>query len=56
MKKIKAFVSEHAEEILIGLAVATIVVVTIVLNNSEFIKGAKELMVAQDEGRLTKDF
>jgi hypothetical protein len=56
MKKIKTLVSDNVELILCGLAIASIVVITIVINNTEFIKGAKELMVAQDEGRLTTDF
>jgi len=58
MKKIDIVkcVKEHKKEILYGALIIAGITLVIVVNNSDFMKGARELMQAAEEGRLQTDF
>jgi hypothetical protein len=56
MKKIKTFINENKELVFTGLTMLTVGTVIVIVNNSEFMKGARELMIANKEGRLETDF
>jgi predicted negative regulator of RcsB-dependent stress response len=56
MKKIKEFVKENKKAVVYGFVIVTGAVLTVVAYNSDFMKGARELMTAADEGRLETDF
>lgn len=56
MGKIKTFISENKGLVFGGLTMVTVVVGAMIVNNSEFMKGCRELILANEEGRLEKDF
>jgi hypothetical protein len=56
MKNVKKFISENKTLILSGVTIVVVSAIALIGNNSEFMKGCRELMDADREGRLETDF